>query len=159
MIFGKRLSDYVRFAKLFMVLVRVVGLIRLALSLAGVSNSTVRWFSMTGLGWIGIVYYAIRVHTTGFGSYKQLLPVLALVNWVAQAVAVVGILIAIFTGMDNIFSAPEYAFGSDGKTWFHVGAHLIVGTTVGSLVPWIIGSVIMAITKKVHRNPAPKFAV
>src|SRR5437899_9233169 len=87
-IFGKPLSDYVRFSRLFLVLIAVTGLVRLALSLGGVPNSTVKWFSMTGLMWIAVVYYAIRIHKTGFGTYKHLLPVLAVLNVVFQAIAI-----------------------------------------------------------------------
>ena len=151
-IFGRRLSEYVAFSRVFLILILVAGIARLALSLGGVPNSTAKWFSMTGLAWIGVVYYAIRVHTSGFGSYKQLLPVVALLNFVAQAIAIIGIVIAIFTGTGNIFSAPEYAFGGDGKTWLHVGAHLVVGTTLGSLVPWLTGSVILFATRKLARS-------
>ena len=39
-IFGKRLSEYVAFAKPVLVLIIAVGIIRLALSLSGVPNST-----------------------------------------------------------------------------------------------------------------------
>ena len=151
-IFGRRLSEYVAFSRVFLILILVAGIARLALSLGGVPNSTAKWLSMTGLAWIGVVYYAIRVHTSGFGSYKQLLPVVALLNFVAQAIAIIGIVIAIFTGTGNIFSAPEYAFGGDGKTWLHVGAHLVVGTTLGSLVPWLTGSVILFATRKLARS-------
>ena len=147
-IFGKRLSDYVAFCRPFLILIAVVGLIRLALSLGGVPNSTARWLSMTVLVWIGVIYYSVRVHTSGFGSYKQLLPVIALMNITAQVIAIVGIAIAMFTGNDNIFSAPEYAFGGDGKSWLHLGAHVFIGTTIGSLLPWVIGCGILAITRK-----------
>lgn len=148
MIFGKRLSDYVAFCKPFLILIPLVGIIRLALSLGGVSPSLVRFFTMTGLVWIGVIYYSIRVHTTGFGSYKQLLVICALQNWAGQAVAIFAIALSIFTGTANIFSMPEYAFGSDGRTWTHLAAHLFIGTTIGSLVPWGIGSLILLITKK-----------
>ena len=74
-IFGKRPSEYVAFAKPFLGLVLLVGIARLALSLAGTPNSTARWLSITAVIWIGVVYYAIRVHTSGFGSYKQLFPI------------------------------------------------------------------------------------
>ena len=77
-IFGKSLSDYVSFEKGFLILVVVVGLARLALSLLGVPNSTAKFVSLTVLLLLGMVYYSVRVHTSGFGSYKQLLPVLAL---------------------------------------------------------------------------------
>jgi len=147
-IFGKPLSDYVRFSRLFLVLIAVTGLVRLALSLGGVPNSTVKWFSMTGLMWIAVVYYAIRIHKTGFGTYKHLLPVLAVLNVVFQAIAIAGILIAILTGNANVFSAPEYAFGGDGKTWSHLLAHVFIGTTLGTVLPWAIGCAILAATRK-----------
>lgn len=155
-IFGKRLSEIVAFSKLFLGLVLVVGIARLALSLGGVPNSTAKWISITGVMWIAVFYYAIRVHTSGFGSYKQLLSVLAVLNVVAQSIVIVGIAIAIFTGTGNIYSAPEYAFGADGKTWFHLAAHLFIGTTVGTLAPWIIGCLVLFATGKVsQRAPEP----
>src|SRR5579863_6893692 len=132
-IFGKPLSQYIAFSKLFLGLILVAGITRLALSLGGVPNSTAKWFSMTVIALIGGVYYAIRVHTSGFGSYKQLLVICTLQNLVAQAIAILGIVLAIVTGTGNIFSSPEFAFGGDGKTWTHVAAHLFGGTTVGSL--------------------------
>lgn len=151
-IFGKPPSEYIAFAKVFLVLILVVGVIRLALSLSGVPNSTTRWFTMTGLTWIGVIYFSIRVHTSGFGSYKQLLVLCALLDWAAQAIAITGIAIAIATGTNNVFSSPEFAFGGDGKTWLHLGAHLFVGTTVGALIPWSVGSAILAMTRKRTRK-------
>lgn len=148
-IFGKTLSEYVSFAKLFLCLIAIVGIARLGLSLAGVQMSLVKWLSITAVVAIGLVYYSIRVYTSGFGSYKQLLPVIFLQSVTAQAIIVAGIIIAIGTGHDNIFSAPEYAGGQDGKNWIHVAAHLILGMMVGPLVAWLVGSALMWVTKKV----------
>jgi hypothetical protein len=154
-IFGKPLGEYVGFAKVFLILIPLVGLLRLGLSIEGMPNSTVRWFSMTALGFIGMAYYAVRVHTTGFGSYKQLLVIVALQNLMAQMVAIVGILLAIVTGVGNIFSAPEFSFGGVNP-WVHLAMHVFVGTIAGSLFPWAIGSLILAVTRKV--SPAPQMA-
>lgn len=148
-IFGKPLSEYVAFAKIFLVLIIIVGVARLALSLAGVENAVVKWLSISVVALIGLVYYSIRVHTSGFGSYKQLLALIVIQSIVAQAIIIIGIAIAIFTNRDNIFSAPEYSGGGDGKTWLHAGAHLLFGVIVGSLVSWLIGSIILFVTKKV----------
>ena len=147
-IFGKPLSEYVAFARLFLVVILVVGIARLALSLGGSPNSTARWLSISAVMWIGVVYFAIRVHTTGFGSYKHLLPLLFLQSLVAQAIIIGAIILAIVTGTDNIFSAPEYSFGNDGKTWFHVGAHAVLGTTVPTLLGWAVGCLIMFVARK-----------
>jgi small basic protein len=148
-IFGKRLSDYVAFTGPFLGLILVVGILRLALSLGGVPNSTTKWLSITVAVFLGTIYSAIRIHTTGFGSYRQLLVAIVLMNWTSQAISIVAVMIAIFTGTDNVYSAPEYSPSDDGKTWLHAGAHLLIGTTVGSLVPWAIGSLIMFVTKRV----------
>jgi hypothetical protein len=147
-IFGKRLSEYFAFSKPFLILIVVVGIARLALSLGGVPNSAAKWLSITAVIWIGVLYFSIRVHTSGFGSYKHLLPICVLQSLTAQVIIVPAIVLAIFTGHDNIFSAPEFSFGADGKTWFHVAAHLFIGTTIGSLVGWLVGCLVMFATKK-----------
>ena len=157
-IFGKRLSEYVAFARVFLAMILVVGIARLALSLGGAPNDVARWISISVVMWIGIFYYAIRVQTTGFGTYRHLLPIYFLQSLAAQAVIVPGIIIAILTGHDNIFSIPEYSFGSDGKTWAHVAAHLFVGTTIGSLVGWLVGCLVLFVTRKVTRDKAPSMA-
>ena len=147
-IFGKRFSEYLAFSKPFLTLIVVVGIVRLALSLGGVPNSMVKWISINAVGWIGVLYYSVRVHTSGFGSYRHLLPICFLQMVAAQVVIVPAIILAIFTGNDNIYSAPEYSFGADGKTWLHVAAHLFIGTTVGSLMSWLFGCLIMLAAKK-----------
>jgi hypothetical protein len=72
----------------------------------------------------------------------------------AQAIIIAGIVIAIVTHRDNIFSAPEYSGGGDGKTWLHAGAHLVFGVIVGSLLAWLVGSVILFVTKKAVQRDA-----
>jgi hypothetical protein len=146
-IFGKPVSRYIAFCRLFLILIALTGILRLALSLGGVPNDTAKWFSMTVLVWIAAVYYSIRIHTTGFGSYKQVLVVGALLNLSTQVISIAGILITIFTGQGNIFTAPEFAFGV-GSPWAHVAAHIFIGSVAGSLVAWLIGSLTLLITRK-----------
>ena len=154
MIFGKRWSEYIRFQQVILGLILVVGLAKLALTLAGLPNSTTKWLSITVLGLLGLVYYGVRVHTAGFGSYKQLLPLLFNQNLLANAIVIIGIVIGIVTGHDNVFTAPEYSGGGDGKTWGHVGAHVVFAIFVGTLLGWLIASIILWVTKRVARRPA-----
>ena len=152
-IFGKSLSEYLHFQRAILGLVLVVGIARLGLSLAGVSNDVVKWLSLTALAVVGVFYYAIRVHTTGFGSYRHMLPLLVNQNLLAGAIIIVGLVIAITTGQDNIFSAPEFSGGQDGKTWFHAVAHAVVAV-VASAGLWLVGSLIHFITRKVTPGTA-----
>jgi small basic protein len=158
MIFGKRLSEYIRFQQGILGLILVVGLAKLAMTLAGMPNSTTKWLSLTVLTLVGVFYYGVRVHTSGFGSYKQMLPLIFNQNVVAHAIVIIGIVIGIVTGHDNVFTAPEYSGGGDGKTWPHVGAHVVLGMFVGTLVGWLVASIVMWVTKRVARRPAPAVA-
>jgi hypothetical protein len=155
-IFGKNISEYVRFQKVILWLIVIVGVARLALSLAGVSNSSAKWVSITAVIVVGAVYCTLKVHTSGFGSYKHLLPVLVIQSGLSQLIVAASIVLAIYTNKDNIFSAPEYSGGGDGKNWGHVGAHLLVGFVIAPLVFWIIGCLILLVLKKVA--PANKAA-
>lgn len=157
--FGKRLSEYIEFQKPILWLIIVVGLIRLALSLAGVSVGMAKWFSITGALVIGSVYYGIRVHTRGFGGYKHLLALSVIQNLLAQVFIAAAIALAIFTGHDNIYSIPEYSGGSDGKTWLHAGAHLVFGGIALSLFGWLVSSITMFITKRVAPGTKGRAAV
>ncbi|HEV8130433.1 MAG TPA: hypothetical protein VGQ81_04225 [Acidobacteriota bacterium] len=151
-IFGKSLSEYIRFQKGFLLLIVAVAVARLALSLAGVPNATAKWVSVTAMLLIGLLYYSVRVYTSGFGSYRQLLPIIWFQSFTAHLIIAAAIVLGIVTQHDNIFTAPEYSGGGDGKTWFHAGAHLVLGTTVGPLIGWLVGCLIMFITKKVKRE-------
>lgn len=148
-IFGKTLSEYAGFEKVVLWLIAIVGIARLALSLAGVPNSAARWVSVTAVSFLGLVYISIKTHTAGFGSYKQLLPLVWIQAVLAHFIVIAGIVLAIETGRDNIFSAPEFSGGGDGKTWTHVLAHVIAGFVFIPILGWIIGSVILLVTKKV----------
>src|SRR5262249_1721393 len=149
-IFGKSLSEYISFQKGILFLILIVGFGRLALSLAGVPNSIGKWLSLTAVMAIGIVYYGVKVHASGFGGYKHLLPLLYIQNVLAESIVILGIAIAIFTNKDNIFSAPEYrpSPNTDGKTWGHAAGHLIFGMLILPLVFWAIASLLMFVAKK-----------
>lgn len=155
-VFGKSLSEYVNFERGFLILILVVGLGRLCLSLAGAPVSIVKFASMSVLMLLGLIYYSVRVHTSGFGSYKQLLPVLALQVILINLITIFGIVLAIETGRDNIFTVPEFSPGrASGATWMHAGMHL-VAMVVLPFVLWGVGSLIMLVTKKLTASGQPK---
>ncbi len=152
--FGKTLAEYLRFQRVILALVVLAFVVRLALSLAGVADTTARWSSVTVVLLVGMVYYGVAVYTKGFGSYKQLYPLMLIQSIVGEGLVALGIVLAILTSHDNIYTVPEYSGGGDGKTWLHVGAHLFLGIVVLPLVSWAIGSLIMLVTKKVAPRPA-----
>jgi len=151
MIFGKRVSEYLAFQKPVLIAIAAVGLARLVLSLAGLPDSTVRWLSMNVVVLVGTIYYGIAAARTGFGSYRQLLPLGFFQFAVFHAIAVTGILLAI-AGRPNIFAAPEYSAGG-GSQWIHALAHLTIGMVVPTLLAWGVASLAMLATKKLSSQP------
>ncbi len=156
-IFGKSLSEYVSFAKVILAVIVLVGGLRLVLSLAGVSNDTVSWFSMSVVALLGAVYFGVQVTKTGFGGYRHLLPLMVLQGGISNAIAALGVALAITTGRNNIFTAPEYSGGDVGNNWVHVVAHIVLGVTVIPLALWLLSSLAMLVTKKLGapRTKAP----
>jgi hypothetical protein len=146
--FGKSVGQYLSFQKMFLIAIVVVFLVRLALSLAGTPNATAKWVSVTVVLLLGTLYYGVAVHTQRFGSYKQLYPLLLFQSLLAETLVALAIVLGIVTGHDNIYTAPEYSGGTDGKNWTHVIAHLVVGAVVLPLISWVISSLVLLVTKK-----------
>jgi hypothetical protein len=154
--FGKRVSEYLGFQRVWLVLIAAVGLARLGLSLAGLPDRAVMFLSMTAVGWAAVLYYGVAVHTRGFGSYKQLLPLMIFQVVLVQAIAVAGILLAI-AGFPNIYAAPEYSgppFARSANQWSHALAHLTIGMVVPVLLWWGVACLVLLITKRVARRAA-----
>jgi hypothetical protein len=152
--FGKTVTQYLGFQKVVLALIVLVWLVRLALSLSGTPNATAKWFSVTVVLLLGVVYYGVVVHTRGFGSYKQLYPLVLFQSLLGEGLVALAIVLAILTETDNIYTAPEYSGGGDGKNWVHVLAHLAVAAIILPLVSWGVGSLVMLVTKKVAPRTA-----
>jgi hypothetical protein len=147
--FGKSVGQYLCFQKAFLAAIVVFFLVRLALSLAGTPNATTKWVSGTGVLLVGSRSSGAAVPTRGFGRSKQLYPLVLFQSLLAETLVALGVVLGIVTGQDNIYTAPEYSGGTDGKNWTHVFAHLVVGGVVLPLISWGISSLVMLVTKKV----------
>jgi hypothetical protein len=146
--FGKTVAQYLGFQKVVLALIALAFLVRLVLSMAGTPNSVARWSSVTVVLLAGVVYYGVAVYRTGFGSYRQLYPLMLFQSLLGEGLVALAIVWAILTGADNIYTAPEYSGGGDGKNWMHVVAHLVIAAVVLPLVSWGVGSLVMLVTKK-----------
>jgi len=152
--FGKTVTQYLGFQKVVLALIVLAFFVRLALSLSGTPNSVAKWSSVTVVLLAGVFYYGVAVYTRGFGSYKQLYPLVLFQSLLGQGLVALAVALAILTGTDNIYTAPEYSGGGDGKNWGHALAHLVIAVVVLPLVSWGISSLVMLVTKKVAPRTA-----
>jgi len=112
--FGKSVGQYLAFQKYLLLLTAVVGLLRLGVSLAGAPNQAAAWLSMNVVLWASAVYYGVAVYTRGFGSYRQILPLVFIQVAIYHLITVAGIVLAI-AGLPNVFAAPEYSGPADTR--------------------------------------------
>jgi hypothetical protein len=152
--FGKSVGQYLSFQRAFLVAIVVVFLVRLGASLAGTPIGTAKWISVTVVLILGTLYYGVAVQTRGFGSYKQLYPLGLFQSLLAEGLVGLAIVFGIFTGGDNIYTAPEFSGGTDGKNWSHVLGHVVVGSVVLPLLSWAISSLVLLVTKAVAPRKA-----
>lgn len=150
--FGRSWAEYVSFHRVFLALILAVGLARLGLSLAGLPDSSARWVSMNVPLWAGTLACGVAVHRTGFGGYRQLLPLVFLQLLPLHAVALLGIGLAA-AGHPNILAAPEYG-GQFGHT-LHAAAHLTLGLVIPSLLLWGVAALTLRITRSLAERPTP----
>jgi hypothetical protein len=151
--FGRPVKEYLALQKWWLVALAAVGLLRIALSLGGLPDSTVKWASTNLVGLAAFVYYGVAGQRRGF-LYKQLLPLTFFHGVVFHALAVTGILLTI-AGFPNIYAAPEYSGPAGTSQWFHLGAHLTVGMVAAPLVGWAFASLAMLVTRAVSPRTVP----
>lgn len=64
-----------------------------------------------------------------------------------------GIAIGIVTGIENIFTAPEFSVGFEGMSWTYVLAHIVVpGAIVLPLAGWALSSIVLLVTRSLAPN-------
>ena len=161
--FGKKVKEYVRFERWILILIVVVFALRLGLSLAGASvggniaaldgnYKATEWVSINLVLLVGILYCAIAVQTTGFGTYKHLFPLLLFQTTIAHWLIGMGIILGIVTGHNNVFTAPEHCgvCGADGLKWGHAFGHIVLVPPLVSLISWLPASAILFVTRKVR---------
>lgn len=158
-------SESLRFQRGPLIAIALVWAIRLGLSLAGVSDGVARFASISAVGMTAaVLYYPWALWHTGFGAFKQLYRLCLIQGVFSQTLVALAIVLAIFTGQDNIFTVPEYyppsAGGSplppDGKNFGHALAHvLLAGAIVIPILTWSLGSlVLLGLRKLAPRPPA-----
>ena len=145
--FGKKLSEYIRFERVILILIAGVFISRLVVGMSGVEIAKAKWVSINIVLLLGLIYCAVNVHLSGFGSYKQLFGLLFIQTGFAHLLIASAILIAIATGVDNIYTAPEFFNKQNGRNLTHVLLHGVAALVL-PLISWAIGSAILFVTKR-----------
>ncbi|MBI4474831.1 MAG: hypothetical protein HY646_19320 [Acidobacteria bacterium] len=105
-IFGKKIGDYIRFARTGMILIVLMGIVRFAVGVSGIPYERATHFvSMTILTLILILLYGSTAATKDFGTYRHLLPMAFSLSLTMYAFIAIGILVEGLTGIAGYFHA------------------------------------------------------
>lgn len=149
--FGKPIAEYLRFERWILAAILIVGLMRLVLSLAGAPGEFVKLVSTTVVLLVGVVYAGVATATRGFGTYRQLLPLLFFQAVATNGIAALAIALAGLTGRPNVFTAPEYT--NLPNYWPHALGH-VAGMLIFPIALWPAAALVMWVTGAI-RGGAP----
>jgi hypothetical protein len=108
--------------KAFIIAIAAMGVLRFILSVSGLPNSVVKYFSMSAIMTIGLIYFAVVT-----SSHKERLKVSYFLVMPYMTVEVLALGYTWASGRQTIFHAAEYTLGTSIRV--HTIGHLIGGLT------------------------------
>src|SRR5262245_22360263 len=142
---GRRgLVEHLRFLGPLFALVGAVWALRMILAAAGAPHWLLGIVAVTVAAPVCVLLSAFLIHFRGFGSYANVVAASVLLNAWGQLLVVASIIFSVLTGLDNIYTAPEFSIpGDDPLHLRHIVGHLIVGIPIGTLVGAVEGCVVL----------------
>jgi hypothetical protein len=128
----------------FIAAVFVMGLLRFALTVAGLSDAFVKFFSMSVILLAGTIYFALRTNT-----HKERLKAAYLLFFPYMVIEVAALAYTWVTGHQTIFHAADYSLGTSIAV--HTIGHLVGGLTWEPLSSFVIMEVVWLIARWVRR--------
>ncbi len=145
---GHTIRDYFRLLGPLFIFIAIVWALRFALGMTSAPSWIVRMVSVSGALALSTVVAVLLIHVRRFGSYPHVFIVsFLLVTW--REILIIGsILFSVATGMENIFTAPEFSIREDPHHISHILGHLTVGIGGGTLLGGLIGCLLLLLLRK-----------
>lgn len=147
------LREHIRLLYPFFGFIALIWLLRMVLDALGAPNWLVRILSVSGASSLSVVLAVLLIHVRNFGSYPSVfLTSLLLVAW-RELLIILAILFSVFTGIENIYTAPEFSIPEDdpyhiwhilGHLTFSIGAGTLLGGAMGCLLLWLLRKLVPA---------------
>ena len=108
-LFGTKLGEYARFARVGIFLILLVGLARFIVGVSGVPyERATHLVSLTITTLVLAIVYGARAAATRFGGYRQLLPTVVLLALAMYGFIIAAILVEGLGGIHGYFHAPGH---------------------------------------------------
>lgn len=138
-----------RTVKAFMAAIAAMGIVRFVLTVSGLPDSTVKYFSMSAIMIAGTLYLAVVTPT-----HKGRLKAAYLLVLPYMIIEVLALSYTWASGRHTIFQTPEYSFGySIAK---HTIGHLVGGLTWEPLFTFLVMEIVFGIYSLGRRALSPR---
>lgn len=154
---GYGLREHLRLLTPSLGLITAVFALRMVLGAAGAPSGVVRACSVTVAGAVAVLFAVLMIYRRRLGGYPNVfMASLLLVLW-EQLLVSGAIVFSVLTGIENIYSAPEFSPGRLAfDPWHHIAAHLtfglvlgtLFGTAMGCLLLWMLRRMVPAVPAK-----------
>ncbi len=148
---GHRIREHVGLLWPLFIFIALVWLLRMVLSAMGLPPSVPRFFSVTAAGALAVLLAVLLIHFRRFGGYTNVVVSSLLLNAWSQLLIVLAIVFSALTGIENVYTLPEFSIPSDGPRHLrHIYGHLtfmtglgtLMGAGMGCLLLWFIRMIV-----------------
>jgi hypothetical protein len=126
--------------------------LRIVLYAADAPHLVMRWCSVTVAGAACIMLAGFLIHVRRFGSYPNVVLATFLIECCQQLLIIAAIAFSVFTGTQNVYSAPEFA-GHHGQV-AHILGHLTFGLGFGTLFGSAMACLLLWLLRRLVPLPA-----
>lgn len=146
---GYGFRDHCRLLAPLFGLLAAVWVLRMILAAEGSPAWQVRLASVTATAPVAVLLATFLIHFRRFGSYPNIIVASLLLNAWAQFLIIGAILFSILTGLENIYTAPEFSMAGDDPLHLrHIYGHLTFGIALGTLSGAAEGSLLLWLLRK-----------
>jgi hypothetical protein len=129
-------------------LIAAVWLLRWVLDALGAPRMLVVALSVSGATALAILIAVGLIHFRSVGGYSSVLLASFLIVVWEQALIVAAILVSVASGVENIFTEPEFSIGDDPNHVRHILGHLTFGIAAGMLFGGAAGCVLLFLLRR-----------
>ncbi len=146
---GYSLRQHIRLLAPAFALLAGVWALRWIVGGLGMPSWVLQAVSVTVTTSVATLLAVLLIHVRRFGSYANVVVASLLLNVWAELLIVCAILLAVTTGIENIYIAPEFSIsGNDPNQMRHMRGHLTFGIGIGTLTSAAMGCLLLFLLRR-----------
>jgi len=146
---GLGIREHVRLVAPLFGLIAAIWALRWILGVVAAPRWLIGIFSLTLATPVAILLAVLLMHVRRIGGYTNVVVVSLLLNAWAQLLIVAAILVSVASGVENIYTRPEFsALGNDPRHLRHIYGHLVFGIAFSTPIGAAVGSFLLFLLRK-----------